>query len=83
MILFVEIYAVTLGQAVAALSPSIMIAATLLVLGSFVGWADSDSNPFLLVLLSVFCGVTAPPATLPYFWRSWMYQLVSNPVIRH
>lgn len=61
MILFTEIYAVTLGQALAALSPSIMIAALF--------------NPFLLVLFSVFCGVTAPAPTLPYFWRSWMYQL--------
>ena len=61
MILTTEIYAVTLGQALAALSPSIMIAALF--------------NPFFLVLFSVFCGVTAPPATLPYFWRVWMYQL--------
>jgi len=36
------------------------------------------SNPFLLVLFSVFCGVTAPYANLPYFWRSWMYWLVSH-----
>ncbi|ORY35845.1 ABC-2 type transporter-domain-containing protein [Naematelia encephala] len=61
MILVTEVYAVTLGQAVAALSPSIIVAALF--------------NPFLLVMFSVFCGVTAPPATLPYFWRSWMYQL--------
>ncbi|KAL7421564.1 ATP-binding cassette transporter snq2 [Cryptotrichosporon argae] len=61
MILITEIYAVTLGQAVAALSPSIIVAALF--------------NPFLLVLFSVFCGVTAPPANLPYFWRSWMWPL--------
>jgi ATP-binding cassette subfamily G (WHITE) protein 2 (SNQ2) len=61
MILLTEIYAVTLGQAVAALSPSIIVAALF--------------NPFLLVLFSVFCGVTAPFATLPTFWRSWMYWL--------
>ncbi|WOO79751.1 ABC transporter G family member 14 [Vanrija pseudolonga] len=61
MVLFTEIYSVTLGQAVAALSPSIIVAALF--------------NPFLLVLFSVFCGVTAPPATLPYFWRKWMYPL--------
>lgn len=46
MVLITEIYSVTLGQALAALSPSIMIAALF--------------NPFLLVLFSVFCGVTAP-----------------------
>jgi ABC-type multidrug transport system permease subunit/energy-coupling factor transporter ATP-binding protein EcfA2 len=61
MIVIVEIYAVTLGQAVAALCPSITVAALF--------------NPFLLVLFSVFSGVTAPPATLPTFWRSWMYHL--------
>ncbi|ODN86072.1 ATP-binding cassette transporter [Cryptococcus wingfieldii CBS 7118] len=61
MILVTEVYAVTLGQAVAALSPTILIAALF--------------NPFLLVLFSLFCGVTAPPPTLPYFWRSWMYPL--------
>ncbi|WVR08472.1 hypothetical protein IAU60_005527 [Kwoniella sp. DSM 27419] len=61
MILLTEVYAVTLGQAVAALSPTILIAALF--------------NPFLLVLFSLFCGVTAPAPTLPYFWRSWMYQL--------
>ncbi|WVQ86013.1 hypothetical protein IAT38_008181 [Cryptococcus sp. DSM 104549] len=61
MILVTEVYSVTLGQAVAALSPSILIAALF--------------NPFLLVLFSLFCGVTAPPPTLPYFWRSWMWPL--------
>ncbi|WWD20557.1 hypothetical protein CI109_105033 [Kwoniella shandongensis] len=61
MILVTEVYSVTLGQAVAALSPTILIAALF--------------NPFLLVLFSLFCGVTAPPPTLPYFWRSWMYPL--------
>jgi ABC-type multidrug transport system permease subunit len=61
MCLLTEIYAVTLGQAVAALSPSITVAALF--------------NPFLLVMFSVFCGVVAPKQTLPYFWRSWMYQL--------
>ncbi|GFZ48255.1 hypothetical protein JCM24511_06003 [Saitozyma sp. JCM 24511] len=61
MILITEVYAVTLGQALAALSPSIIVAALF--------------NPFLLVLFSVFCGVTAPYANLPYFWRSWMYWL--------
>jgi ABC-type multidrug transport system permease subunit len=57
MVFFVEVYAVTLGQAVAALSPSIVVAALF--------------NPFLLVMFSVFCGVVAPKPQLPYFWRSW------------
>ncbi|EIW69828.1 hypothetical protein TREMEDRAFT_43505 [Tremella mesenterica DSM 1558] len=61
MILLTEVYAVTLGQAVAALSPSILVAALF--------------NPFLLVLFALFCGVTAPYGTLPAFWRRWMYWL--------
>lgn len=60
MILLTETYSVTLGQVVAALSPSILVAALF--------------NPFLLVLFSVFCGVTAPYATLPNFWR-FMYRV--------
>jgi ATP-binding cassette, subfamily G (WHITE), member 2, SNQ2 len=46
MVLITEIYSVTLGQAVAALSPSIIVAALF--------------NPFLLVIFSLFCGVTIP-----------------------
>ena len=61
MVFTTEVYAVTLGQAVAALSPSIIVAALF--------------NPFLLIMFSVFCGVTAPKPNLPYFWRSWMYEL--------
>lgn len=49
------------GQAVAALSPSIQVAATI--------------NPFLLVVFGLFCGVTIVPPEMPKFWRSWMYQL--------
>ena len=60
MILVTEFYSVTLGQAIAALSPSIFIAAT--------------ANPFLLVMFSLFCGVTVPPPQLPQFWLSWMYR---------
>lgn len=79
MILVTEIYAVTLGQAVAALSPTILIAALLWVEHfehfRLQCWYCRDSNPFLLVLFSIFCGVTAPPPTLPYFWRKWMWPL--------
>lgn len=61
-----EIYAVTLGQAVAALSPSIFIAA--------------KANPPIIVTLTIFCGVTVPKARMPRFWRSWLYQL--DPITR-
>lgn len=61
MIWVLEMFAVTLGQAIAALSPSMFIAAQI--------------NSPLSVMLSLFCGVTVPQAQMPKFWRSWMYQL--------
>ncbi|ORY59909.1 pleiotropic drug resistance ABC transporter [Leucosporidium creatinivorum] len=61
VVLVTEFFAVTLGQGVAALSPSIYIAAL--------------QNPFLLVIFSLFCGVTIPKPNMPYFWRSWLYDL--------
>jgi ATP-binding cassette subfamily G (WHITE) protein 2 (SNQ2) len=64
MILITEIFSVLLGQAVAALSPSIFVAALF--------------NPFLLVIFSLFCGVTIPKPTLMPFWRDWLYWL--NPL---
>lgn len=32
-------------------------------------------NPFIVVVLSTFCGVTIPFNTMEKFWRSWLYQL--------
>lgn len=66
MILVVEVFAVTLGQAVSALNPSVYLAAL--------------ANPFLIIIMSLFCGVTIPKPNLPHFWRVWMYQL--NPFTR-
>lgn len=51
----------TLGQAVAALSPSITIA--MLV------------NPFLIVIFSLYCGVTVPKPQLPGWTRNWLYEI--------
>ncbi|QRV86840.1 ABC-2 type transporter [Ceratobasidium sp. AG-Ba] len=61
MILVTEIFSVTLGQMVAALTPSVFIASLL--------------NPFILVTFSLFCGVTIPKDAIPKFWRAWLYQL--------
>lgn len=58
MILVTEFFAVTLGQGIAAISPSIFIAAS--------------QNPFILVIGSLFCGVTVPYPNIPYFWRIWV-----------
>ncbi|GAA5828045.1 hypothetical protein JCM11251_005707 [Rhodosporidiobolus azoricus] len=60
-ILLTELFAVTMGQAVAALAPTI--------------YAAAMTNPFLLVVFSLFCGVTVPPNSMPHFWRSWLYYL--------
>ncbi|KAF8758293.1 ABC transporter [Rhizoctonia solani] len=61
MILITEIFSVTLGQMLAALTPSVYIASLL--------------NPFILVTFSLFCGVTIPKASMPKFWRAWLYHL--------
>jgi hypothetical protein len=71
-----------MGQAVAALAPTI--------------YAAAMTNPFLLVVFSLFCGtflsfsslsplatltrppltgVTVPAPSLPRFWRVWLYHL--------
>ncbi|KIW66263.1 hypothetical protein PV04_08462 [Phialophora macrospora] len=60
-ILLFELYYVSFGQAIAALSPNELLASLLVPL-------------FFLFVVS-FCGVVVPPAQLPYFWRSWMYWL--------
>ncbi|KNZ76344.1 Brefeldin A resistance protein [Termitomyces sp. J132] len=61
IIIFMLLFGVTLGQLVAALSPSVQVAVLF--------------NPFLSLVLSQFCGVTIPYPTLIKFWRSWIYQL--------
>ncbi|POW16404.1 hypothetical protein PSHT_06784 [Puccinia striiformis] len=66
MVVALETYAVTLGQAIAAISPSMFLAA--------------KANPPVIVTLTIFCGVTVPKARLPAFWRVWLYEL--NPITR-
>ncbi|KAG8704963.1 hypothetical protein FRC08_001922 [Ceratobasidium sp. 394] len=61
MLLVTEVFAVTLGQMLASLTPTIFIASLL--------------NPFILVTFSLFCGVMIPKASIPKFWRVWLYQL--------
>jgi len=61
MILITEFFSVTLGQMVAALTPSSFISMLL--------------NPFLIIVFALFCGVTIPKSAIPGFWRAWLYQL--------
>ena len=55
------LFAITLGQAIAAFTPSTQVAALL--------------NPFIFSALNLFCGVMMPKASMPKFWSSWMYWL--------
>ncbi|KAL4939152.1 hypothetical protein BDV06DRAFT_225287 [Aspergillus oleicola] len=61
MIMITQLFAVTLGQMVQALTPNSMIA--------------SQCNPPLMILFSLFCGVMIPKPQMPKFWRSWFYEL--------
>ncbi|KAF9434230.1 hypothetical protein BGZ76_008355 [Entomortierella beljakovae] len=55
------LFAITLGQAIAALTPSTTVAALL--------------NPFIFSTLNLFCGVMISKDLMPKFWSSWMYWL--------
>ena len=59
MLMAFEVFYVSFGQMLAAVSPNAMFA-SLLVPASF---------SFVLA----FCGVLAPPQAMPHFWSSWMY----------
>lgn len=61
MILGCELFSVTLGQMIAALTPNPFLASLL--------------NPFIIVTFALFCGVTVPKPSIPKFWRSWLYEL--------
>lgn len=61
-----EIFAVTVGQAIAAVSPSMFVA--------------SKSNPPIVVVFALFCGISISKSAMPKFWRKWMYEL--NPLTR-
>ncbi|KAI5799098.1 ABC-2 type transporter-domain-containing protein [Peziza echinospora] len=66
IILIMEVFSVTLGQMLAALTPNAFIASLL--------------NPFITIILSLFCGVTVPKPNMPAGWRYWIYEL--NPYTR-
>ncbi|KAG6252080.1 hypothetical protein E4U24_000812 [Claviceps purpurea] len=61
MILTTEIFAVTMGQGLASLTPSPRISA--------------QFDPFIVTVFALFCGVTIPAPQIPAFWRTWLYQL--------
>jgi ABC-type multidrug transport system permease subunit len=61
MVLITELFSVTLGQMIAALTPDPFI--------------SSLVNPFVIVIFALFCGVTIPKPAMPGFWRAWLYEL--------
>jgi ABC-type multidrug transport system ATPase subunit/ABC-type multidrug transport system permease subunit len=61
MVLITEVFAVTLGQMISALTPNSFIA--------------SQLNPPFVIIFSLFCGVAIPKPQIPKFWRAWLYQL--------
>ncbi|KPM39619.1 ABC transporter G family member 11 [Neonectria ditissima] len=61
MVLITEIFAVTLGQGLASITPSPFISA--------------QFDPFIIINFALFCGVTIAPPQMPGFWRAWLYQL--------
>ena len=61
IILITEVFSVTLGQMLAAVTPSAFISSLL--------------NPFVVIVFALFCGVTIPKPQIPGFWRAWLYQL--------
>ncbi|CAO3634568.1 unnamed protein product [Mucor fragilis] len=54
-------YSVSLGFMIAAFSATPPMAAVI--------------NPFFTSILILFAGIMQPPASMPYFWRAWMYWL--------
>ncbi|KAF9968015.1 hypothetical protein BGZ73_000272 [Actinomortierella ambigua] len=61
MLICFTMFAIFLGQAIAAWTPSTQVAALL--------------NPFIFSALNLFCGVMMPYSEMPKFWRSWIYWL--------
>lgn len=61
MILITELFSVTLGQGLAALTPSLFV--------------SSQFDPFIVITFGMFCGVAIPAPQMPRFWHAWLYQL--------
>ncbi|KIW13500.1 hypothetical protein PV08_08688 [Exophiala spinifera] len=61
IVLVTELFSVTAGQMIAALTPSSFISSLI--------------NPFVVIIFALFCGVTIPKPQIPGFWRAWLYQL--------
>jgi ABC-type multidrug transport system permease subunit len=61
MMMLFSVFYPTFGQMIAAISPNELFASLLV--------------PAFFVFVVSFCGVVVPYATIPTFWRRWMYWL--------
>jgi ABC-type multidrug transport system permease subunit len=61
VVLFMELFGVTVGQLIGAIAPSVQVAVL--------------ANPFIMVVLTTFCGVTIPFPTMGTWAKSWLYYL--------
>lgn len=62
LVLITELFAVSLAQALASLTPSPRI--------------SSQFDPFIIISFALLCGVTIPYPQMPGFYRTWLYELV-------
>ncbi|KAG0325998.1 hypothetical protein BGZ99_010292 [Dissophora globulifera] len=61
MTIIFTLFAITLGQMIAAWTPSPRVAAVF--------------NPFVISVLNLFCGIVMPYTSMPGFWKAWLYWL--------
>ena len=61
MMMLFELYYLGFGQAIASFSPNELMASILV--------------PIFFMFIVAFCGALVPYATMPEFWRKWMYPL--------
>lgn len=61
MVLVTEFFAVSLGQAIASLTPSPRI--------------STQFDPFIIISFALFCGVAIPYPQMGNFYGTWLYEL--------
>lgn len=77
IILITELFAVTLGQMISALTPSSFIAMLMnpfVIIGKFPVLTQSRKRAKSSLVFALFCGVTIPQPQIPGFWRAWLYR---------
>ena len=78
MTIFVELFGVTLGQLIAAISPTVQVMSPISLCFDRVLLIVLQKiavlfNPPTTLILSMFAGVVIPYPAMAKFWRSWLY----------